>query len=215
MFTFVSADTIWDSPELFASQVVRKPNVDPQYPTLPPPIAYVNEYTINAAKQEVQGWDFTAQWRSPATGVGRFGVNFTGTYLDKWRQSGRAEHRVPELRGHAGLVGRDPALASQHRARLDDGSVGCDAGADVPAGLHRAEHRHRLGRTRVGSYSIWDLQGRYNGFKNLALTLGIKNLLDTAPPFSTQNDTFQVGFDPTYGDPRGRIFYGSVKYAFK
>ena len=28
---------------------------------------YVNEYTINAAKQEVQGWDFTAQWRSPAT----------------------------------------------------------------------------------------------------------------------------------------------------
>ena len=94
--------------------------------------------------------------------------------------------------------------------------MGCDAGADVPAGLHRAAAPSpHSGERDVGSYSIWDLQGRYNGFKNVALTLGIKNLLDTAPPFSTQNDTFQVGFDPTYGDPRGRIFYGSVKYAFK
>jgi hypothetical protein len=26
---------------------------------------------------------------------------------------------------------------------------------------------------------------------------------------------FWVGFDPTYADPRGRTFYGAIRYAFK
>jgi iron complex outermembrane recepter protein len=70
------------------------------------------------------------------------------------------------------------------------------------------------GTRRVGSYSIWDLQGRYSGFKNLTLTLGIRNLSDTAPPVSNQMADFQAGYDPTYGDPRGRVFYAAIRHAF-
>jgi iron complex outermembrane recepter protein len=214
-FTFVNADTIWDSDALFASQVVRKPNVDPQYPNLPPPIAYVNEYTINAAKQEVQGWDFSGQWRSPATAGGRFGVNFTGTYLDKWKQSDALNTEYPNYVGTRGSSGAIPRW--RHNITLDWtlGPWGATLGQTFQLGYTEPSTVTASGDRRVGDYSIWDLQGRYNGFKNLALTAGIKNLLNDAPPFSTQNDTFQVGFDPTYGDPRGRIFYGSVKYSFK
>ena len=68
---------------------------------------------------------------------------------------------------------------------------------------------------RVGSYSVWDLQGRYTGFRNMTLTLGIRNALDTPPPVSNQATAFQVGIDPTYADPRGRMFYGAIRYAFR
>ena len=38
---------------------------------------------------------------------------------------------------------------------------------------------------------------------------------DTAPPLTNQQDAFQVGYDPTYVDPRGKTFYAAVRYAFK
>jgi iron complex outermembrane receptor protein len=68
---------------------------------------------------------------------------------------------------------------------------------------------------RVGSLSLWDLQGTYAGFKNTTLTLGVKNLFDTNPPFTNSNLTFQSGYDPSYYDPRARFVYGSIRYAFK
>ena len=55
----------------------------------------------------------------------------------------------------------------------------------------------------------------YTGFKNLTLTLGVKNLMDTNPPFTNSNLTFQGGYDPSYYDARARFVYGSVRYAFK
>ena len=51
--------------------------------------------------------------------------------------------------------------------------------------------------------------GTYTGFKNWKLTLGVKNLFDTDPPFTNQQNTFQLGYDPTYYDARARFVYGS------
>jgi iron complex outermembrane receptor protein len=67
---------------------------------------------------------------------------------------------------------------------------------------------------RVGSMSLWDLQGSYTGFKNFTLTLGAKNIFDTNPPVSNSNLAFQAGYDPSYYDARARFIYGSVRYAF-
>ena len=54
-----------------------------------------------------------------------------------------------------------------------------------------------------------------DGFRNFTLTLGVKNLLDTNPPLTNSNLTFQSGYDPSYYDPRARFVYGSIKYTFK
>jgi iron complex outermembrane receptor protein len=67
---------------------------------------------------------------------------------------------------------------------------------------------------RVGAYSVWDIQGRYTAYRNLTLSVGIRNFMNTAPPLSNQGNNFQVGIDPSYGDPRGAMFYGAVRYAF-
>ena len=63
---------------------------------------------------------------------------------------------------------------------------------------------------KVAAYDTWDLSGGYTGFRNTTLRLGIKNILNRDPPLSNQIATLQLGYDPTYADPRGRTFYGSV-----
>ena len=68
---------------------------------------------------------------------------------------------------------------------------------------------------RVGSLTTWDAQGSYTGFKNFTLTLGVKNLMDTNPPFTNSDLTFQSGYDPSYYDPRARFVYGSIRYAIR
>jgi iron complex outermembrane receptor protein len=67
---------------------------------------------------------------------------------------------------------------------------------------------------RVGSMSLWDLQGTYTGFKSWTLTLGVRNIFDTNPPLTNQPTTFQVGFDPSYYDARARFVYTTIRYQF-
>ena len=61
----------------------------------------------------------------------------------------------------------------------------------------------------VEAYSLWDLTGSYQINKQVRLRAGVINLLDTAPPFTNQSRYFQVTWDPTYGDPRGRTLFAS------
>ena len=51
--------------------------------------------------------------------------------------------------------------------------------------------------------------------RNWTLAAGIKNLADRNPPLSIQIGTNQIGYDPTYTDPRGRLLWASVTYAVK
>ena len=67
----------------------------------------------------------------------------------------------------------------------------------------------------VEAYSLWDLTGSWRVGKSLRLRAGVLNLLDTAPPFTNQSRYFQVTWDPTYGDPRGRSLFASLQYSFR
>lgn len=69
----------------------------------------------------------------------------------------------------------------------------------------------------VASYTIYNVSGSYTGFKNLNITLGIKNLLDKDPPFTAHNVDFAAGagWDPRVADPRGRAYTARVTYSFK
>ena len=66
----------------------------------------------------------------------------------------------------------------------------------------------------VKAYSLWDVAASYRFKPALRLRAGILNVADTAPPFTNQSRYFQVTWDPTYGDPRGRSFYVNAQYKF-
>jgi iron complex outermembrane recepter protein len=70
----------------------------------------------------------------------------------------------------------------------------------------------------VKAYSTYNLSGTYTGLKNMSLSAGIKNLLNTDPPFSAAYDA-DLGagssWEPRLTDPRGRSFWASLTYNFK
>ena len=50
---------------------------------------------------------------------------------------------------------------------------------------------------------------------NASLTVGVNNLFDKKPPYTRQGDYFQVGYDPTVADPRGRTYTLALSYQFQ
>lgn len=64
-------------------------------------------------------------------------------------------------------------------------------------------------RERVKDYIVYNLSVTYNGFRNLRLGVGVRNLFDTDPPFAISYDSFTGGgssWEPRVADPRGRSF---------
>ena len=72
-----------------------------------------------------------------------------------------------------------------------------------------------IGSREVGSYSVVDAQVQYSGLASLVVGVGVRNAADRAPPVTNQNQSFQVGYDPTYADPRGRFWYLSMRYVLR
>ena len=68
---------------------------------------------------------------------------------------------------------------------------------------------------RIGDYDVWELSFAYASSRDCTVSVGIKNLFDRAPPFSNQSQTVQIGYDPSYADPRGRLYWAGIRYTFR
>lgn len=192
----------------------------PQAGGLPCPVNYGVQTNINLTKLLTSGLDFTINLRPPKTDVGAFTFAFTGTYMFEWKQQERGGEEVDLIGTYGGGVaatvlgpGSSGAFPRwKHNATLgwSYGHWAANLNQQYVHGYTDAE-----GERRVGTYSIWGLNGAYNGFKNVSLTLGVKNLFDRDPPYTRQAQAFQIGYDPALTDPTGRFWYASVRYAFK
>jgi iron complex outermembrane recepter protein len=69
----------------------------------------------------------------------------------------------------------------------------------------------------VDAYITYNASVTYKGFKNFTITAGIKNLLDTDPPFAITYDSSTgagSSWEPRVADPRGRAFTLLLDYKF-
>jgi len=196
--------------------VTRGP-VQPAFPTVPGPITSIYQHWLNLGQTKIQGVDVDARVKLPATDVGQFSATVTGTYYIQYQiQQGDGSF--------AGFVssafqlpatGITPRWKSYIALNWNYGPWAATLGNSYQSSYIDVQTDPDGNLRRVGSLSLWDVQGSYTGFKNLTLTLGAKNLFDTNPPLTNQNNTFQVGFDPSYYDARARFVYGSLTYSFK
>ena len=202
------------------THVFRRP-ATPDYPNLPGPIDYLLGTPVNAGSRRTAGFDVDLRLRFPAAEWGQVTASLSGTYVTQYEAS-EFEAVSP---GTADLVNGTGAIARwRHYATIawSKGPWGATLAQTFQLG-HKEYDLLTLdpdtfrysGFRRVGSYSVWDLQARYGGIKGLTASLGIRNLFDRDPPQAYGPNTFQRGYDPSYADPRGRMFYLSLAYAFR
>ena len=199
------------------TNIVRGP-VDPAYPTLPGPIQTVLLWNQNLDTITTSGLDVDVTLRGPATSFGRLGFHFNGTYITDFTLRFNDVVFRAEGSNDLGLV----VPRWKHYGALDwtYGPWTATLGHNYQAG-HDEPDRSKCGESTcgsrlVGDYSVWDLVARYTGFRNVALTAGVKNLFDRNPPLAyLGSGRFQSGYDPGYADPRGRTFYAGVTVSFK
>ena len=65
----------------------------------------------------------------------------------------------------------------------------------------------------INSYKNWNWTTTYTGFKNLSLTAGITNLLDSKPPV-TNSSLYSNGYLSSAASPIGRAFNFRATYKF-
>jgi len=195
-----------------STNIIRGP-VDAAFPGLPGPIRTVVIQEQNVGRLRTSGIDLDIRWRGLETPIGRLGFTFDGTYVIQWKLQG-------DGLSYASALGVGAFPRWKHHAALDWASAawGATLGQTYQTG-YRDSNVDRAGNPlptarRVAGYDVWDVDFRYEGFRNFTLGFGIRNLLDRAPPF-TNLQRLPVGFDPLYADPRGRMFYGRLAYAFK
>jgi iron complex outermembrane recepter protein len=182
---------------------------------------FVNVITVkkeNRGKLNTSGVDLALRFAADAGELGRFGVGLSGTLVTEYKFS--TDPRSPLVDG-LGRFRDDKAVQRwRHKANLDwdHGALGLTLANTYLSG-YRDQNVEGLAAPEwnnrdVKAYSLWDLTASYRFTKSLRLRGGVLNVLDTAPPFTNQSRYFQVTWDPTYGDPRGRSYYLNLQYAF-
>ena len=172
----------------------------------------------NRGKLNTSGFDIALNWHGDATSLGRFSASLDGTLITKYKF--QSDPNSPMTNG-LGVFRDDKAVQRwRHKLNIDwaQGPLNLSLGntffssyrdQNIP-GLADPGWNDR----DVKAYSLWDLTGSYAFTKNLKLRAGVINMFDTPPPFTNQSRYFEVTWDPTYGDPRGRSMFANLQYKF-
>lgn len=173
------------------------------------PIAFIDTPVENLGELHTKGLDLSMNWRSAPTPYGVFGLGIDGTYVIDYKYQREKDGTFIDAVGD--YSDNAPVFRWQHvlTATWNQGPWG-----GTVSQRYKSHYTDQGGTRDVDQYSIFDASVTWTGIKNLALTVGINNLLDDDPPRSIQNNTFQRGYDPRFTDPLGRTFLLRAAYKF-
>ena len=189
-------------------------------------IAKIDQRWVNAGETITRGLDLSAR-ANGTMGPGRWTLMAEGTRLMDKRSRliasapfSDSEVGVFTRAGDLGLRWKHNIVASwtqnvwtttvvqRYRAGYKDFVLpGVANGSIVPPNFN----------PDVAAYQLWDMSVRYTGVKNMGLTVGVKNLFDRNPPFSSTYDSNTgagSSWEPRVADPRGRAFTITLDYKF-
>ncbi|MBV7536272.1 TonB-dependent receptor [Duganella sp. sic0402] len=202
----VSESTIFDNYEKYKDYFV--------YSADGKTLQYVNAVLDNLGEVKTSGIDTSLRWRLPRTSAGDFGFQFDGTWVHSYKYQNETGGEFVE---NVGVYGDNaPVFRWKHNATIS-WKKGPWSAAFSNKYLSGYEDENDVAEQyyhKVKAYSTYSLSASYAGIKNTDITVGIKNLLNTAPPYTNQGTTFQSGYDPRFTDPLGRTFYVKASYKF-
>jgi iron complex outermembrane receptor protein len=169
---------------------------------------YIRGSLENIGKARVAGFDMTAKGRFK-TAYGTFSPSWEGTYLTKSTTTNIVTGVESSNLGRYARGGPAVRLKQLYSLEWSQGAWASTVRYYVQSG-----YEDYSGTRNVGRYELWDLLAQYKGIKNLTVTGGVRNLFNRKPPVTDTQDYFQVGFDPTYADVKGRTYYLKLNYKF-
>lgn len=165
----------------------------------------------NLSLREVEGVDFSANYRTPSWEMGRFNLNAAYAYTTSIRSIDAAGNVSDLLRANG-----NPRVKAT-------ASLGWTRGSWSAAVSQRYTGDY-MGLTtitvagvpwRVDSYQVTNAQVGYTfrtgALKDVRLRVGVNNVFDRDPPLYPSSSG---GYDSFYADPRGRAPYVDVSYKF-
>ncbi|MFZ6654601.1 TonB-dependent receptor domain-containing protein [Undibacterium sp. TJN19] len=183
--------------------------------------------SFNIASAHYRGIDWDHSFKT-ATPIGKLNINWTGTYMlmsDFDIPGSPTVHSV-------GRYDEGNAVAFRVISKLVTTLKTSDMFThaltmnyrsgyhDAPATVREVNADGSFGnfvevRRDVSSYMTFDWQTRMQLRKNMAISVGIRNLFNVNPPLSLkEGNGDQVGYDGRYADALGRTFYMTGSYSF-
>ncbi len=180
-------------------------------------IDYLRAGRINAAGTVTAGTDIGVTLRGALAG-GKWTTSMTGSYLDTHKE--RLFDNQPWVERVGRWSSQDLRLRWKHNLAFTYGRGDWSGTLSQSYVSGHKAYVWSTGVTQPGgevdSYVRYNLSGSYTGIKNLSVNAGIRNLLNTDPPFSIHHSDEVSGtsWDPRVGDPRGRSFFVNMTYKF-
>ncbi len=219
--TGLSAATILGDPARYASLITR--GAPDGNPSGLGPILGISLALTNLGKTKVSGVDVDLKARVLNTPELKTTLRLNGTYISKYDQENLDGSYTSSINNPAASgVGIGVVLRWRHTASATFESgpwVGTLSQSyqvgyrDLLTAIQQGLTPRPAART-VSSYTTYDAQVSYSGFKNIRLSVGVKNLLDKDPPYTNYGAGFVGSYDLSYTDVRGRYAYVTAGYKF-
>jgi iron complex outermembrane receptor protein len=181
-----------------------------------PTCGYILQTTQNTGGRTTDGFDLSVQYLM-RTAVGTFRTDLEGTLITHYRLQQYTGGPQLDLLGWFNQ-GNQPAIHWQHNLALNWTSPGGIWGAGITNRFlspYIDQFPDGAGKQRkVASQSDWDIYTSFEPIRPMTVLFGIRNVLNTNPPFSNQTQNFIAGYNPIFSDPLLRTFYVDLKYQF-
>jgi len=227
----VPANAIYGNPTNFANYITTATS-GTYAGSLPPTIAeatncvpytaatcgYINLQNSNTGRVTTDGLDLSVQYLQH-TSIGTFREDLEGTAITQFLQQQYTGGPELNLVGNLQIQTLNPAFRWQHNVRVDWTSPGKMWGGGLSDRFYSGyvdEFTDGSGNLRhVGSYSLVDGYVSVKPIDPLTVLFGIKNILNTSPPFTNASqNNFAAGYNALIADPLLRNFYINLKYTF-
>jgi iron complex outermembrane receptor protein len=190
-------------------------------PYTQPTCGYINLQDSNTGRITTDGIDLSIQY-SQHTPIGTFHEDLEGTAVTQFLQQQYNGGPTLNLVGNLQIQTLNPAFRWQHNVRVDWTSPDKMWGGGLSDRFYSGYYdEFGSGPTnsgpvpKVGSYSLVDGYVSVHPMQQLTVLFGIKNILNTSPPFSNASqNNFASGYNALIADPLLRNFYINLKYTF-
>ncbi len=180
-------------------------------------IVSINQTNANLFKTDVSGLDIDLKYQVGVGDTGVLSVFGNGTYFYRYLVQNANGVWISQV--DQGLTSVD-GVVSRFRYNLTAAYAHGPWDLSLTQNFQKRYHDALSSVTQVPryvrAYDTLDGQLSFAGMRNCKVTLGVKNLFNTAPPYANYGasaNNFIGGYDVSYGDPLQRFVYLRARYS--